>query len=323
MRTRIDLLASGTDPQGRDRRAPLDTARVRPGSGSPEVPPPVVVESAHKKPGPKGPNEALIRAIVELKSRNPRFGCPRMARIISRTFEVDIDKNVVYRVLSKHYRLRRPVRSPDRGLPSDLSAVSRRPHAHPGDLRRRPSMSRLFLMPMSPALITVSRIGWPARLRSRTPSVAGPAIPPRRCPRSGDAPHPCIECGHPPSTNPSRPARPLTTFVRPRSEPISRGEPPRSGSVQYSSSSPSRRRPFWPWSTSSRRDADLKLLCLRAPVSKRSDTRPSTLAPELPRVEPVGVCAGRRAPGRAERHPLAAQRARDLLTLACASAGRP
>jgi hypothetical protein len=39
-----------------------------------------------------------IRAIVELKSRNPRFGCPRIARIISHTFGVDIDKNVVYRV---------------------------------------------------------------------------------------------------------------------------------------------------------------------------------------------------------------------------------
>src|SRR5262245_24366382 len=57
-----------------------------------------------KKPGPKGPSEALIRAIVELKSRNPRFGCPRIARIISHTFGVDIDKNVVHRVLSKHHR---------------------------------------------------------------------------------------------------------------------------------------------------------------------------------------------------------------------------
>jgi transposase InsO family protein len=56
-----------------------------------------------KKPGPKGPGEALIRAIVELKSRNPRFGCPRIACIITQTFGVDIDKNVVYRVLSKHY----------------------------------------------------------------------------------------------------------------------------------------------------------------------------------------------------------------------------
>src|ERR1700674_4290341 len=57
-----------------------------------------------KKPGPKGPDEAVIRAIVELKSRNPRFGCPRIARIISRTFGVDVDKNVVHRVLAKHYR---------------------------------------------------------------------------------------------------------------------------------------------------------------------------------------------------------------------------
>jgi hypothetical protein len=57
-----------------------------------------------RKPGPKGPDQALIQAILEIKSRNHRFGCPRIARIISRTFSVDVDKNVVYRVLSKHYR---------------------------------------------------------------------------------------------------------------------------------------------------------------------------------------------------------------------------
>ena len=57
-----------------------------------------------KKPGPKGPSEALIQAIVELTSRNPRFGCPRIARIIARTFGANIDKNVVYRVLSTHCR---------------------------------------------------------------------------------------------------------------------------------------------------------------------------------------------------------------------------
>ena len=59
-----------------------------------------------RQPGPKGPSEALIRAIVELKSRNPRFGCPRLARIISRTFRVDLDKHLVRRVLVKHYRPR-------------------------------------------------------------------------------------------------------------------------------------------------------------------------------------------------------------------------
>jgi putative transposase len=57
-----------------------------------------------KKPGPKGPDQALIQAIVELKSRNPRFGCPRIARIISQTFGIDIDKNIVHRGLVKYYR---------------------------------------------------------------------------------------------------------------------------------------------------------------------------------------------------------------------------
>jgi putative transposase len=56
------------------------------------------------KARPKGPSEALIQAIVELKSSNPRFGRPRIAHIISQTCGVDIDKNVVYRVLAKHYR---------------------------------------------------------------------------------------------------------------------------------------------------------------------------------------------------------------------------
>jgi len=56
------------------------------------------------KPGPKGPSEPLIHAIVELKRRNPRFGCPRTALIISKTFGVEIDKHVVRRVLVKHYR---------------------------------------------------------------------------------------------------------------------------------------------------------------------------------------------------------------------------
>jgi putative transposase len=56
------------------------------------------------KPGPKGPSDALIRAIVELKRRNTDFGCPRIALIISKTFGMHIDKHVVRRVLVKHYR---------------------------------------------------------------------------------------------------------------------------------------------------------------------------------------------------------------------------
>ena len=53
-------------------------------------------------PGPKGPSEALIRAIVELKRRNPRFGCPRIALIMARTFGIKLDKHMVRRILFKH-----------------------------------------------------------------------------------------------------------------------------------------------------------------------------------------------------------------------------
>src|SRR6266853_876083 len=57
-----------------------------------------------RKPGPKGPSAQLIAAIVELKRRNPRFGCVRIAQQISYAFGIEIDKDVVRRVLAKHYR---------------------------------------------------------------------------------------------------------------------------------------------------------------------------------------------------------------------------
>lgn len=56
------------------------------------------------KPGPKGPSRALIDAIVEMKSRNPRYGCRRIAQQIAKAFGVEIDKDVVRRVLAKYYR---------------------------------------------------------------------------------------------------------------------------------------------------------------------------------------------------------------------------
>jgi len=57
-----------------------------------------------RKPGPKGPSAELIAAIIELKRRNPRFGSVRIAQQIAYAFGVDIDKDVVRRVLMKHYR---------------------------------------------------------------------------------------------------------------------------------------------------------------------------------------------------------------------------
>jgi hypothetical protein len=55
-----------------------------------------------RKPGPKGPSRELIQAIVAMKQRNPRFGCPRIAQQINKAFGIDIDKDVVRRILAAH-----------------------------------------------------------------------------------------------------------------------------------------------------------------------------------------------------------------------------
>ena len=75
-----------------------------------------------RKPGPKGPSQELIQAIVALKQRNPRFGCRRIAQQINKAFDTDIDKDIVRRVLANHYR---PARW-QRAIMADL------PRAHQG-----------------------------------------------------------------------------------------------------------------------------------------------------------------------------------------------
>src|SRR4030095_14934620 len=57
----------------------------------------------HRRSGPKGPSKELIAAVVETKRRNPLWGCPRIAQQINLVFGIQIDKDVVRRILSVHY----------------------------------------------------------------------------------------------------------------------------------------------------------------------------------------------------------------------------
>jgi len=57
-----------------------------------------------RKPGPKGPSAELIHLVVEMKQRNPNWGCPRIAQQIALAFHIHIDKDVVRRILARHYR---------------------------------------------------------------------------------------------------------------------------------------------------------------------------------------------------------------------------
>jgi len=52
------------------------------------------------KPGPKGPTSELIRAVVEMKQRNPTWGCPHIADQINLAFGTSINKDVVRRILN-------------------------------------------------------------------------------------------------------------------------------------------------------------------------------------------------------------------------------
>jgi transposase InsO family protein len=56
-----------------------------------------------RKPGPKGPSAELTRAVVEMKERNPGWGCPRIAQQIALAFHIPIDKDVVRRILAHYY----------------------------------------------------------------------------------------------------------------------------------------------------------------------------------------------------------------------------
>jgi putative transposase len=65
-----------------------------------------------RKPGPKGPSAELIHAVVEMKRRNPNWGCPRIAQQIALAFNIQIDKDVVRRILAHHHWPGQPSGSP-------------------------------------------------------------------------------------------------------------------------------------------------------------------------------------------------------------------
>jgi transposase InsO family protein len=55
------------------------------------------------KPGPKGPSQDVKAAVIDMKQRNPSWGCPRIAQQITLAFGIAIDKDVVRRILAARY----------------------------------------------------------------------------------------------------------------------------------------------------------------------------------------------------------------------------
>ena len=70
------------------------------------------------KPGPKGPTREIIAAVVDMKRRNPTWGCPRIAQQIALAFGIPITKDVVRRILAV-----RDQPAPDSAGPSWLTVL--------------------------------------------------------------------------------------------------------------------------------------------------------------------------------------------------------
>ena len=71
-----------------------------------------------RRPGPRGPSRELIDAVVEMKRRNPYFGCRKIAEQISNAFGIELNKDVVRRILIRYYRP-----GADGGGPSWLAVI--------------------------------------------------------------------------------------------------------------------------------------------------------------------------------------------------------
>src|SRR5580700_2711521 len=97
------LGASHSSAPVRNCTEALDTARPPPRHEQAKVSQAILTESPSEV-GPKGPSAELIRAVVEMKQHNPNWGCPRIAQQMTLAFNIQIDKDVVRRILSHHYR---------------------------------------------------------------------------------------------------------------------------------------------------------------------------------------------------------------------------
>jgi hypothetical protein len=95
--------ASGARVAVRRRPESLDSVAFSQDADEANVPPAVLPQTP-SRPGPKGPLKEWIDAVVQMKRRNPTWGCKRIAQQITLAFSVDIDKDLVRRIVGTHFR---------------------------------------------------------------------------------------------------------------------------------------------------------------------------------------------------------------------------
>jgi len=64
----------------------------------------LLFSSSKNKPGPKGPSKELIAFILQLKQRNPGYGCPKIALVVENYFGIKMSEDTVRRILRMHLK---------------------------------------------------------------------------------------------------------------------------------------------------------------------------------------------------------------------------
>ena len=100
----------------RNRNQALNALELASRTDHTEISPVAFVEDAEQA-GPEGITQGVIAAVVDMKRRNPTWGCPRIAQQIALAFGVSINKDVVRRILAG----RQPV--PESAGPSWLTML--------------------------------------------------------------------------------------------------------------------------------------------------------------------------------------------------------
>jgi hypothetical protein len=92
--------------------------------------------SSHRptRSGPKGPSQDVIVAVVDVKQRNPTWGCPRIAHQFALAFGIPINKDVVRRILTVRCKPK-----PDSAGPSWLTVLGHAKDSLWSLARRKPT----------------------------------------------------------------------------------------------------------------------------------------------------------------------------------------
>ncbi|MBF0443872.1 MAG: hypothetical protein HQK54_18330, partial [Oligoflexales bacterium] len=57
-----------------------------------------------KKPGRKGFDKDIVNLVIEIKAKNPTYGCPRISMLVSNITGISISEQTVRRILRKYYK---------------------------------------------------------------------------------------------------------------------------------------------------------------------------------------------------------------------------